>query len=99
MTGRRTLIALLCVGCVGVAGCATRIVPPRVGPAEAARVAVADYGYHSTLIFPNSAGGLTEYAYGDWTYFAQNRHSFLNALHALFCSEQATLGRRVITRA
>lgn len=91
MTGR---IFLLIALMTAAGGCSTGIVPPRVGQARAARVLVADYGYHSTVIFPDSSGRLLEYAYGDYTYFCQNQKSYLNALRALFCSEQSTLGRR-----
>jgi hypothetical protein len=97
MTRRRsyvlTPLALIAVVAAG-GGCSTAIVPPRVEPARATQVLVADYGYHSTVIFPNSQGKLTEYAYGDYTFFCQNQKSILTALHALFCSEQATIGRR-----
>jgi Protein of unknown function (DUF2459) len=95
------LVGLFC--CLG--GCSAVIVPPpRTTPAPggvSARgdmlpVAVADYGYHSTLILPRADGGLVEYAYGDWDYFGQSHKSFANAVHALFASEQATLGRRVL---
>lgn len=57
---------------------------------------VADYGYHSTVIVPRADGRLVEYAFGDHSYFGQNDKSFLKALHALFLSDQATLGRRLI---
>src|SRR4051812_6215520 len=80
-------------------GCAAVIVPPPLAPAgRSSPVLVADYGYHSTLILPKSDGGLVEYAYGDWNYFGQNNKSFGSALHALFASDQATLGRRVLER-
>jgi hypothetical protein len=97
MSPRFVLPILLLATAVGPAGCSTGIVPPRiVGPARATQVMVADYGYHSTVIFPDSAGKLTEYAYGDYTYFCRNQKSILTALHALFCSDQATIGRRAL---
>ena len=80
-------------------GCSAVIVPPQTAGRDVVPVLVADYGYHSTLIFPRSqGGGLMEYAYGDWSFFAQSQKSFGNALHALFASDQATLGRRVLER-
>jgi hypothetical protein len=83
--------------CFGGGGCTAVIVPPAVAPAaRTAPVLVADYGYHSTLILPRAQGGLVEYAYGDWTYFGQNKKSVSTALHALLMSDQATLGRRMI---
>jgi hypothetical protein len=81
------------------AGCAAVITPPtRIAPGQAAPVIVADYGYHSTLILPRSQGGLVEYAYGDWNYFGHNNKSVSTAIHALFASDQATLGRRLLDR-
>ncbi len=95
MTWRRLgLIFLLWCG-----GCAAVIVPPKVQPGDTVTVLVADYGYHSTLILPRpNAGGMVEYAYGDWTYFGQNQKSVGTALHALMASDQATLGRRLLDR-
>jgi hypothetical protein len=91
------ILAFALLACGG--GCTAVIVPPPATSAgHSAPVLVADYGYHSTLILPRSQGGLVEYAYGDWTYFGQNRKSVGTALHALLASDQATLGRRVIDR-
>src|SRR5207237_1288592 len=95
MTGLRILLSLVLFAC---AGCAAVIVPPKTSPAESVPVLVADYGYHSTIILPKSDGGLVEYAYGDWHYFGQSHKSLGSALHALFASDQATLGRRVLER-
>jgi hypothetical protein len=95
MTGSRTLLLLALLFCVG---CSAVIVPPRTSPADSVPVLVADYGYHSTILLPKSEGGMVEYAYGDWYYFGQSHKSLGSALHALFASEQATLGRRVLER-
>jgi hypothetical protein len=96
--GHIVAFAVLACG-FGGGGCTAIIVPPPVGPAaRTAPVLIADYGYHSTLILPRARGGLVEYAYGDWTYFGQNKKSVATALHALLMSDQATLGRRIIDR-
>lgn len=95
------VLALLACG-----GCAAVIVPPATtaagtsaSGAPLAPVLVADYGYHSTLILPRpNGGGMVEYAYGDWSYFGNNQKSVGNAIHALFASDQATLGRRLLDR-
>jgi hypothetical protein len=99
-SNHRRLAALAVVFWTALAagGCSTLIVPPKVEPAAATQVMVADYGYHSTVIFPDSKGAMVEYAYGDWTYFSLNQKSYLNALRALLCSDQASLGRRVLTQ-
>jgi hypothetical protein len=85
------VLALLVCG-----GCSAVIVPPATPGQGAVPVLVADYGYHSTILLSRTQGGLVEYAFGDWTYFGQNRKSIFTALHALLASEQATLGRRVL---
>lgn len=79
-------------------GCTAVIVPPITTGKDTVPVVVADYGYHSIIIFPKSDGGMIEYAYGDWTYFGHNDKSVANALHALIGSNQATLGRRLLDR-
>ena len=87
------LLACLCGGCQAV------IVPPRVTPGEPKLpVFVADYGYHSSVIFPRAEGLMVEYAYGDWNFFAKNQKSLGTTFDALFSSEQATLARRVLLR-
>src|SRR3954466_2323021 len=94
--GHIAALALLAAWCGG-GGTAT-LVPPPAPVGRTAPVLIADYGYHSTLILPRAQGGLVEYAYGDWTYFGQNRKSVTTALHALLASDQATLGRRVLDK-
>jgi len=106
MAWRRTTFLLLAWLACG--GCSATIVPPpttvttasgAATPVSLAPVFVADYGYHSTLILPRpNGGGMVEYAYGDWSYFGHNQKSVGNALHALFASDQATLGRRLLYR-
>ena len=94
---RTTLLALSALLLI-VGGCGhPTLVPPTVaGPTLP--VHVADYGYHSSLILPRQSGGLIEYAYGDWQYFAHNKKSVGTAFEALLASKQATLGRRVLAR-
>jgi Protein of unknown function (DUF2459) len=41
---------------------------------------------------------MMEYAYGDWNYFANNHKTLGSTVEALFASDQATLGRRVLMR-
>ncbi|WP_066376842.1 MULTISPECIES: DUF2459 domain-containing protein [unclassified Anabaena] len=72
------------------------IVPP-ADPAEAIAIYVTDYGWHSRLVLPSAKGGLIQYAYGDWNYFALNQQDLRNGVAALFLSTQGTLGRRSFT--
>ena len=60
-------------------------------------VYVTDYGRHASVVVSTGPQVLTEYTYGDWTYFAEAKATFPNALAALFCSKQAALGRRRLT--
>jgi hypothetical protein len=71
----------------------TTIVPP-TAPVAPITVYVTDYGYHGRLILPARQGGLLQYAYGDWDYFALERQNWNNALAALLIPTQGTLGRR-----
>jgi hypothetical protein len=91
--GQIFLLTLVCCS-----GCTAVIIPPATKGTDTVPVVVADYGYHSTVIFPKSDGGMIEYAFGDWTFFGQSEKTVGNALHALIHSDQATLGRRLLDR-
>jgi hypothetical protein len=84
------LSALVCTG-----GCATHVIPPEVVH-EPATVYLADYGRHASLILPTAPGTLTEYSFGDWTFYAEAKTTPVNAIAALFWSRQSALGRRWI---
>jgi len=81
-------ITLLAIG-----GCTTTIIPPS-NPPNPTTVIVTDYGRHSSLLIPDSRGGLIEYAFGDWDWFALGHTNAIVAIHALIHSPQSTLGRR-----
>jgi hypothetical protein len=83
---------------LGCGGCTAVILPPSTTGTDPVPVIVADYGYHSTIIFPKSDGGMIEYAFGDWTFFGHNQKSFATGFHALLSSDQATIGRRLLDR-
>jgi hypothetical protein len=88
-----TILLLLLLCCTG--GCATRVFPP-ANLREPTTVYLTNYGRHASLILPTSPGTLTEYSYGDWTFFAEAKTTPGNAIAALFWSRQAALGRRSI---
>lgn len=71
----------------------TVIIPP-ADPVNPINVYVLDRGYHSRLILPGNQGGLIQYAYGDWRYFALNQQDWQTGLAALFLPTQGTLGRQ-----
>jgi hypothetical protein len=74
-------------------GCAPRITPPP-SPSHPVTVFVADYGRHSSLLLPDKRGGLVEFAWGDYAWFAQNHTGSGNAFSALFWSDGSGLGIR-----
>ena len=90
----RILALLLLVA--SLSGCVTHVVPP-APPAEPAVVYLADYGTHSSLILPNDDRTLTEWAWGDWQYFALARTGLTGGLRAIFFSDSSTLGRRSLS--
>jgi hypothetical protein len=79
----------------GLAGCATRIVPP-ANPASPVAVYVADYGRHSSILLPTGNALLLEYSYGDWDYYALSNYRWYLGATKLFLSEGSGLGRRYL---
>jgi hypothetical protein len=71
----------------------TVIVPP-TDPAAPVTAYVVDQGFHAGLVLPDRNGGLIQYAYGDWNYFALNQQDLSDGLAALLIPTQGTLGRR-----
>lgn len=83
------------LGLMMTAGCATTIVPPTVAP-DGATVYLTDYGRHSSVLLPSGSGAYSEFAFGDWNWFALSRTKTSDGLRALFFSAGATLGKRQI---
>jgi len=86
-------VACLTLATGPLAGCANRVVPPE-HVADPVPVYIVDYGRHSSLLLPAGPDRLTEYAYGDWDWFASNSTAWTQAIKALFFSAGATIGRR-----
>lgn len=76
-------------------GCSAAVEPP-AHCASPTAVIVADYGKHSSLTLPSDRSHYVEYSFGDWNYYALERHSPFDAAQALFFSPASTLGRRDI---
>ena len=95
MTRRVFTPTLFCMlGCVVmVGGCSTTVIPPE-HPPDPVSVYVTDYGRHSSVLLPDPRGHLTEFAYGDWNWFALRQTDSGSAMRALFFSKDSTLGRR-----
>ena len=88
-----TFVVMLVYAAVAGGGCTTTVTPPR-NPPDPVSVYLADYGRHSSLLLPDPRGHLTEYAFGDWDWFALRHTSSGDGVRALLFSRYATLGRR-----
>lgn len=87
------LAAILC------AGCTTTVIPPR-NVADPVNVYLTDYGRHSSILLRDPQTNLlTEFAFGDWNWFAINQNTSGDAVEALLFSAGSTLGRRHIDAA
>lgn len=84
---------LLLAACGLGAGCAYRVAPPRQ-PEEPVSAFIVDYGYHSSLVLPRGEGDGTEYAYGEFEWYARNRAELLRAPGVVLTPSAGTLGRR-----
>jgi hypothetical protein len=73
-------------------GCTTTLIPPR-DVADPVVAYLTDYGRHASLILPRG-GGYTEYAFGQWEWFAQGKTGMLRGPLVLMLPGQSTLGRR-----
>jgi hypothetical protein len=78
-------------------GCVTVVTPPDpAGLQEPATVYLVDHQRHSSLMLPldeTAGGGLREYAYGEWAWFAENSTSALRVPAVLFVPTEGALGR------
>jgi hypothetical protein len=86
------------IACAALGACATTVVPP-ADPANPATVYLLDHGLHSSLVLPGRDGVLVRYEYGDWAWTALNERGIGIAWRALFCPNQAALGRRELAPA
>jgi hypothetical protein len=98
-TRRRLLLQaslLAVVALLGLLGCATVVEPPKQ-PTTPLAVFLVDYGRHASLLLPDSAsGGLVEYAYGDWAWFALDESAWYDVFATLFWPTRGALGRRTL---
>lgn len=92
---RRSLAAALLLiaifAPVVLSGCATVAPPP--APADGVPVYLADYGRHASLILPDG-DGLTEFAFGEWRWFALEDNWLIRAPRIMLLPAPGTLGRR-----
>jgi hypothetical protein len=85
---------LVLIGLIALAaGCTNTIVPPQA-PAEARTLYLLDLGRHTRLAFERSGGGLVEYGYGEWRWYALMENRWWRVPAVLLWPTQGTLGRR-----
>jgi hypothetical protein len=74
--------------------CTTVVTPPDAASLrDPVVVYLIDYHRHSALILPTPQGGLREYAYGEWGWFAENRTGWFRAPGVLLVPGGGALGR------
>jgi len=88
-------VAVVSFAClIATTGCiTTTIVPPRPS-GDDVPVFVTDYSRHSSILLPAPQGHYVAYAFGDFNWFALSHTRASDAVHAVFWSPGATLGRR-----
>ncbi|MBK8978037.1 MAG: DUF2459 domain-containing protein [Planctomycetes bacterium] len=106
MTARRTLyrlalggvLVLLALGvAIGLGACTSTIRPPRdVPPERAETVWVVQDRMHLGLWFRRDAGGLVEYGYGEWDWYALGHKGWPRVFPVILWPTAGTLARREV---
>ena len=94
---KRYTTALLIIVASFMTGCRTFIkVPSPNKQTPTTTVYLIQYnGFHNALAF-NTTTGITEYSFGDWHYYALDKHTLFNITNALFFKTKATLAKKEI---
>lgn len=95
MAARTCFAACWAVTAALAAGCSMRVAPP-AEVEEPATVFIADYGPHASLLLPRDDGDVSEFAYGEYDWFALNRDRWYHALPIAVAGGRAALGTRVL---
>ncbi|MHC4946837.1 MAG: SRPBCC family protein [Planctomycetota bacterium] len=89
---------LLAVALALAGGCTNVVRVPPVPAGEGVTVVLVDYGRHASLVLPDAtAGSYTEYAYGEWSWFALDRTAWYDVFPTLFWPTRGALGRRRVS--
>src|SRR2546423_5644559 len=100
MHRRLTLALALVVLVTSASGCSATVAPP-VDVQRPVDVFLTDYGRHSSVLLPTPADQnktYTEYAFGDYRWFALGDTKWYVAVGSMISSGGATLGRRHVVR-
>jgi hypothetical protein len=90
------LVAMTIAGILLFRASDTTTVAPPPRPIDPVTVILGQYGKHSSLFLPLPAGGMEEFANGDFDYFALNRDNWFGAMRALFFSRGSSLATRTL---
>jgi hypothetical protein len=92
----RSFLATLLAACgLALAGCGTTITAPPLAP-QTRPVYVTNYGRHSSVLLTDSTGVLTEFAFGDYRWFAISDTTSGAGVQAMLHSAKSTLARRTL---
>ncbi len=87
------LLVLLC-SVVTLSGCVGYTIRPPESVQDPIDVHIVDYGDTSRLWLPRDEGGYTEWGYGDWRWYANDKKSLLYGSVVFTWPTAGTLGRR-----
>lgn len=86
----------MCVAIVAITGCTNTIrVPPADAETDYARAFVVDHGYHTRIAVTDTQGGVAEYAFGEWNWYALNQDALTRIPVVLFWPTDGAYARRV----
>jgi hypothetical protein len=99
--GRRFPILLLLAGLAAlgwIAGCVSTVTPP-ADPEDPETVYLVTGACHAGVVLPDPAGGMVDFTYGDWDWYAMNHDRWYHVFDTVLWPTCATLGReRLVTR-
>jgi hypothetical protein len=84
---------LILAGSSWLVGCVSTVTPPRK-PSDPITVYLVADAYHAGVVLPDPAGGMVEYTYGDWDWYALGHDRWYHVFETLFWPTQGALGRR-----
>lgn len=89
---RSSTTLALAVLSLALVSCATRLEGPRA-VTDPVDVYLMHRVNHAAILLPDQRGGLVEYAYGEWDWFALERQGWRDALAAILWPTPGALGR------
>ncbi len=87
------LLLMILAAFFWVAGCISTVTPPR-DPEDPVTVYLVEGPCHAGVVLPKPQGGMVDFTYGDWDWFATNHDSWYHAFDTILWPTQGALGRR-----